>query len=239
MKKVDIKDLNKNVFFHYTDKDNIDNIIKNGLEPRIGSNAQGFESHEKVFFTVGITNSLILMESWLKWLIARSGIDLPGKKFDKPMSTFAHRIIKVKFFPQFLVNIFVKIELNIKYKKINAYKTLKEILDNSVYLKLDLENNIDYIFDDYDEIKNNTYNRNLLKLMYSYKSDVNDEQMEYWNMHTIFGKVIEPSKISLVTINGSDKASDILEYMKCNSEIKIKKELPYLYGYFKWLEGEK
>lgn len=59
------------------------------------------------------------------------------------------------------------------------------------------------------------------------------------NIDNIMKNGLEPSKISLVTINGSDKASDILEYMKCNSEIKIKKELPYLYGYFKWLEGEK
>lgn len=234
-KTVEIEKLEKNVFLHYTNKSNLDNIMKKGLEPRIGDNAYGFESHEKVFFTVGITNSLILMESWLKWLIAKSGIDLPGKKLDRPMSNFAHKIIKIKIFPQFLINMFVKLELNTKYKKINAYKTLKEILDNSVYLKLDLENNVDYIFDDYDEIKNSTYNRNLLRLMYSYNSDVNDKQMEYWNMHTIFEKTIEPYKISIVTVNGSSKASDILEYMRRNSEIKIKKELPYLYGYFKWL----
>lgn len=69
---IDIKDLDKNAFFHYTNINNIDSIFQKGLIPAIGDNATGVEKSEKVFFTIEMTNSLILMESWIKWMIAKS-----------------------------------------------------------------------------------------------------------------------------------------------------------------------
>ena len=233
---IDIKDLNKNAFLHYTALNNINNIFTEGLEPRIGDNSEGVEKNEKVFFTIGLTNTLILMESWIKWLIAKSAADLPGKKFDKLLYKIATYMLKLKIF-QPLMTFIVKCELKDKYRRKKAYKILNEIMENSVFLNLNLIENIDYNFENVDEIKTGNFNKKLLKIMYSSKSNVNDSYMEFWNMHTIPNKTIEANKIKLVKINDSYKASDILEYMRLNSEIKIRKELPFLYKYFKWIKN--
>lgn len=60
---IDIRELNKDAFFHYTNIDNLKNIFEKGLEPNIGDNSMGIEKTKKIFFTYGMTNSLILMES--------------------------------------------------------------------------------------------------------------------------------------------------------------------------------
>ena len=231
---IDIKEMPKNTYFHYTNINNLESIFKDGLVPAIGENAMGIEKSEKIFFTVGITNSLILMESWIRWLIAKSAADMPGKKLDKPIYKFATWLLKIKIF-QPIMTFVVKCELKSKRIRIKQYKNLKEILDNSVYLALDLEYYSDYSLNDIDEVKNGNFDRKLLKLMYKV-GNVEDDYMEYWNMHTYSGKTIEPEKIHLLKINDSYIASDILEYMRKNTEIKIKRDLPFLYGYFKWLK---
>lgn len=63
---IDIKDLDKNTCFHYTNINNLENIFHEGLKLAIDDNAMGIQQSEKVFFTIGGTNSLILMESWLR-----------------------------------------------------------------------------------------------------------------------------------------------------------------------------
>lgn len=234
---IDIKNTDKNTFFHYTNIHNLDSISKNGLEPRIGDNAIGIEENKKIFFTIGITNSLILMESWIKWLIAKSPTDFPGKRLDGPVYKIATIMLKIKFL-QPLITLFVRWELSTKYKRISAYKKLKKILDESVYLSLDLKEGVDFSFSDMDEVKGNTFDRALLKYLYSYKSNVDDFNMEYWNMHTTANKMIEKEKIKMIKVGDSTNASDILEYMRKNSDIKIKKDLPYLYGYFQWIETQ-
>lgn len=233
---VDIRELNSNAFFHYTNVNNLSSISEKGLEPKIGENAVGIETTEKIFFTIGEKNSLVLMDSWIRWLIAKSAADFPGEKMDKPMYALATFLLKAKLFPRFLLTLFVKWELNRKYKKVNAFKKLKAILDESVYLVLDLEMDVDYSFEDIDEVKKGNFDRELLKLMYQKYSDVNDTYMEYWNMHTISRKTIAKEKIHIVKVDNSIKASDILKYMRKNAAIKIKRELPYLYEYFKWCE---
>lgn len=58
------------------------------------------------------------------------------------------------------------------------------------------------------------------------KSNVNDNRMEYWNMHTFSNKTISPEKIHLVKVGNCYKAIKILEYMRKHTHIKIKRELP-------------
>lgn len=231
---IDITKLPKNTYFHYTNINNLESIFRDGLVPAIGDNAMGIEKSEKIFFTMGITNSLVLMESWLRWLIAKSLSDMPGEKLDKPVYKFATWLLKIKLFQPILTFV-VKCELKSKKIRLKQYKNLKNILDNSIYLSLDLEYYSDYSLNDIDEVKNGNFDKKLLSLMYN-KSNVFDEYMEYWNMHTLSGKNIEPEKIHLLKIDNSYKASDILEYMRKNTEIKIKRDLPFLYGYFKWVK---
>ena len=95
---VDIKDLPKNTYFHYTSIDNLDSIFAKGLEPLIGENAMGIEKSKKVFFTIGINNSLILMDSWLRWMMGKSISTLFGTKLYKPIYKLATFIIKFKVF---------------------------------------------------------------------------------------------------------------------------------------------
>lgn len=233
---VDIKELGKNACFHYTNINNVKNIFERGLEPAIGDNAIGIEVSKKIFFTVGMTNSLILMEAWLRWLMAKSLSDMPGKKLDKPMYRLATSLLKHKIFHP-IMTLVVKCELRSKLIRNREFKHLKEILDESVYLVLDLEYGVDYSLQDIDEVKLGNFDKKLLKIMYI-SSNVHDSYMEYWNMHTFSEKVIEPEKIHLVKVNNLFRASDILQYMRVNSEIKIKKELPLLYSYFKWLDKQ-
>lgn len=48
----DISKINMNEpFFHYPNKDNLNTIIKSGLEPRIGENSLYVEKSKKVFFS--------------------------------------------------------------------------------------------------------------------------------------------------------------------------------------------
>lgn len=234
---IDIKDLPKNTYFHYTSIDNLDSIFASGLKPLIGDNAMGIEKSKKVFFTIGINNSLTLMDSWIRWMIGKSIATVFGNKLSKPIYKFGTFLIKFKIF-HFISTFLVKCELKTPFIKKKEYKNLKNILDNSIYLSLDLEYNIDYSLDDIDEVKAGKFDKNLVQLMYN-NSDIEDIHMEYWNMHTFSNRVIAPEKLHLIKDGTSSKASDILEYMRKNTEIKIKKDLPYLYGYFKWLDKQK
>ena len=78
MDTFNIKDISKidmnNTFFHYTAKNNLSTIIKNGLEPRIGKNSLYVEKSKKVFFSQGEKGILTLMDVWLRWLTAKCGI---------------------------------------------------------------------------------------------------------------------------------------------------------------------
>ena len=87
-------------------------------------------------------------------------------------------------------------------------------------------------------VKSGKFDKELLKLLYGNQSNTDDTKMEYWNRHTIINKPIAKEKIKIVTVDNSIKASDILEYMRENATIKIKRELPFLYGYFKWVEKQ-
>ena len=69
---VDIKLLDKKTtFLHYTDRENIENIFQIGLLPKIGQNSKNIELSKKVFFTEGFDNTLLLMDSWIKWLVLK------------------------------------------------------------------------------------------------------------------------------------------------------------------------
>lgn len=95
---IDIKNLDKEKsFLHYTDKKNVENIFNIGLLPRIGKNSKNIELNKKCFFTEGFDNTLLLMDSWLKWLVLR------------PKSNFIYRCgyfyMTHKIFPKIVVDL--------------------------------------------------------------------------------------------------------------------------------------
>jgi len=222
---IDINEINlENVFLHYTSKDNISNIFNNGLEPRIGENSKGIEQTKKIFFTIGEKNALIIMDVWLKWLMSR-----PKNKYIYRLGAY---FMKQPYFPKFIYDIIFKFYYNSNKKFIGVCNTLKEILNNSCYLVLDLKENVDYDFEDIDEVKNQTFPKRFLKNIYKYNSDLSNNKMEYWNMHTYSNKIIEPSKIKLLQYQDDISAEKILKYLIENNFEYVKENCGLLYKYY-------
>lgn len=223
----DISQININkTFFHYTNKNNLNTIIKNGLEPRIGKNSLYVEKSKKVFFSQGGTGILTLMDVWLRWLTSKFGIS----NQIYCLGTFYMRMpLCIKCIPNYVVSK----SLKSKNKRIKVFNQLKNILDNSVFLILDLEENVDFDCNDLDEVKE-TYYESFLKLLYPSVSDLKDKKMEYWNMHTYSNKVIDSSKISLLKDKDEYSASKILKQLIDDNILYVKQNLDFLYEYYNY-----
>lgn len=223
----DISQINMNkTFFHYTNKNNLNTIIKNALEPRIGENSLYVEKSKKVFFSQGKYGILTLMDVWLRWLTAKSGISNQIYY----LGTFYMRMpLCIKCIPNYVV----RKSLKNKNKRIKVFNQLKNILDNSVFLILDLEENVDFDYNDLDEVKD-TYYESFLKLLYPSESDLKDKKIEYWNMHTYSNKVIDSSKISLLKDKDEYSASEILEQLIDDNILYAKQNLVFLYEYYNY-----
>ena len=223
----DISQINmNNTFFHYTAKNNLNTIIKNGLEPRIGKNSLYVEKSKKVFFSQGENGILTLMDVWLRWLTSKFGIN----NQIYCLGTFYMRMpLCIKSIPNYVVSK----SLKNKNKRIKVFNQFKNILDNSVFLVLDLEENVDFSYNDIDEVKDNYY-ESFLKLLYPSESDINDKKMEYWNMHTYSNKVIDSSKISLLKDKDEYSASEILKQLIDDNIQYVKQNLDFLYEYYNY-----
>lgn len=222
----------KHSFFHYTSKQNLDTIIKNGLEPRIGENSLYVEKTPKVFFAKGEKGIITIMDVWLKWLTGK----ISTGKFKYWLGTAIY--MKIPFCIKSIPNYLVKKSLSSKEKRYKAYAKMKEIMDNSIFLILNLEENIDFDYNDIDEVKM-TYYESFLKLLYPSDSDIKDKRMEYWNMHTYSNKTIDSKKISLLKENNNDNANDILiNIIERNIEY-IRDNYEFLYEYYTYIQNQK
>ncbi len=246
MKVEDIKNIDTQfTFFHYTNKNNIESISKNGLLPKIGDSATGIEITEKIFFAIGCNGVFSIFDAWLRWLIAKRLTDLPGEKADIPFYRFCMFVMNlplIHYIVAFIVNIVVWLEFRIKPFKIKSFKIMKDILDNSCFLKLDLEEEKDFSYKDIDEVKSRKFNKKMLKSVYAKQSKMNSKKMDYWNMHTFSNVSISPDKITLLKLNGSDNCLDILLWMIKNTKTDLKVLSPYLYeflNYYKLLDKNK
>ena len=229
IKTVDINTIDSSKsFYHYTNIKNLDSILKNGLMPKKGINAKVIEKSKKIFFSQGETGILVIMDSWIKWLIA------------KPKSNLIYWIgaylLKIKYFPKIIHKTIITNNKKSKRKNEWSYKKLKNILDNSIYLILNLEENIDFSYDDVDEVKTfSHYPASYIASLYAYDSKVNENKMEYWNMHTFSNKIIEPEKISLLIYNNSYKASLIVKYLIEKNIDFVEKNCNHLYRYYNYI----
>ena len=219
-------DLN-NSFFHYTNKKNLPQIFEKGLEPRIGKNSIYLEKTPKVFFAKGEIGIINIMDVWLRWLIAKSGIN----NFIYWLGTFYMRL---PFCIKGIPNIVVKNNLTNLKKRIKEYKHMQEILDNSIFLILKLEENIDFDYNDVDEVKQRYY-ESFLKLLYTKNSKIDDNKMEYWNMHTYSNKTIEKQKIKVLSQNENNTASVILKTLIEKNMQYVKENCDFLYEYYNYI----
>ncbi len=232
----------ENIFFHYTNKKNIAKIDKDGLVPQIGDSATGIEITKKIFFAIGPKGVFSIFDSWIRWLIAKRLTDLPGEKADIPFyrfCTFVMRLPLIHHLVAIIVNFVVWLEFRCRFFKVKSFKIMKEILDNSCFLILDLEEEIDFSYQDIDEVKAQKFDRKLLKTLYAKQNKMNSKKMDYWNMHTFSDITISPDKISLVKVNDSYLCIDILLWMIKNTKTDLKILSPYLYeflSYYKLLD---
>lgn len=239
----DIKDIDTQfAFFHYTNSNNLKSIDENGLMSKIGNSATGVELTEKIFFAIGPKGVFAIFDSWIRWLIAKRLTDLPGEKADLPFyrfCTFMMRLPILRHLIAVIVNIVVSLEFKCKSIKKKSFKIMKEILDTSSFLILDLKEEVDFSYKDIDEVKAQLFDRKLLKTLYAKQNKMKSKKMDYWNMHTFSNTTIAQDKITLVKIDNSYNCTDILLWMIKNTNIDLKVFSPYLYeflNYFNLLE---
>lgn len=227
-KSIDITAINlETIFLHYTNVKNIDNIFEKGLEPKIGENSKGIEKTKKVFFTIGEKNAIIIMDVWLKWLMSR-----PKNKYIYWLGAY---FMRQPYFPKVIYDVIFSVYHSSDKKFIKACNTLKDILEHSCYLVLDLEENKDFDYHDIDEVKSQNFPQKFLKGIYKYGSDLNNIEMEPWNMHTYTNKVIEKQKIHLLKYQEEYTADKILKYLIDKNMEFVKSNCELLYRYYQYI----
>lgn len=228
-KIIDINDINLNsLFLHYTNKKNLESILHSGLEPRIGINSKMIEKNKKVFFTKGDIGALVIIDVWLKWMIC------------KPISNLIYWLgaflLRIPYFPKFIHNIIISFNKRNKRKHIWAYKRMKNILDNSIYLILDLEEKVDFSFDDIDEVKS-SFPSSYVKSFYAHDSNINNQFIEYWNLHTYSDKVIKPEKIFILDMDNNFSANEIIKNFAMKNMDYVKENCKFLYQYLDYISN--
>ncbi len=108
---------------------------------------------------------------------------------------------------------------------------MENILDNSVFLILNLEEQVDFDYNDIDEVKS-TYYESFLKMLYPSTSDIKNIKMEYWNLHTYSNKVIVPQKIALLKDNNNYNANKILVKIIEKNMKYVRNNCEFLYEYY-------
>lgn len=210
MEKVILDDLPENSLFHFTHKDSIEEIEKNGLKPVIGANANGIEETPKIFFSKGELGIIKVTEVWLRWLMNRIyGVnDRLGMYKNLTEEENKERISK--WTKEFLS----KNYLNDPEKKDKLFEYVYNYFKERTYLQLDIKDGIEYNSNDKDEnkVKLSSDSEKIsfayAKIMYGEFSDINNPIMDDWNMHTKSNVGVDKSKIKQVTTK--DGKTDML-----------------------------
>lgn len=224
--QLNLEDINEN-YFHFTKKNNLTSIKDKGLLPKIGIHAQALEASKKVFFVEGLDNLLYLFDCWIN--VCEKYPHIPG------LFNIGSFVMRLKFFPSPIINAYFKYtEIN-KIHRFVAYKYFDSFLKNFKLLKIDIKENIDFSYEDIDQIKSKNYRREyLIKAGYSpLYSDLESVKMDKWNMHTFSNHGVNKSKIKICYIGNSSSMFDILMFILKNTNIKIENTCPVLFGYLK------
>ena len=226
MKKYNIteNDLTTN-FFHFTLKDNLYSIEANGLIPKIGKNAKYIEKTKKIFFVEGLDNLLILFDCWINVYFYMPKIPL--------IYNLGSHFLRQKWFPQIIADVYFKVLDKTKIHRKRSYKIFDKLLDSSILLNLNLEENKDFKYSDIDEIKARNYKKRHLELMgYSKKySKLESNEMDKWNLHCMSNHNISSDKIKLCYVDGSYELRDIFNYIVYRTNLNLKEICPILYEY--------
>lgn len=228
MKKYDLSEHDiKNNYFHFTRIKNLNSIKDRGIIPKIGIHAKALEDTKKVFFVEGLDNLLILFDCWIN--VCSKFPLIPG------MFNLGAKVMQYNWFPECIINAYFSYTEKSKFHEFIAYKYFDRFLKRYTLLYLDIKENIDFSYDDIDQIKAKNYKREyLIKGGYSLKySDLETNKMDRWNLHTLTDHGIDISKIKLCYINDSYSMDDILKYALENTSLDINKVCPKLCAYLR------
>ena len=212
-------------YFHFTSKSNLNSIEKYGLIPKISKHAKYLEKTKKVFFVEGLDNLLVLFDCWINVYFY-----MPKIPF---IYTLGSHFLRQRWFPQIISDCYFGILKRTKIHTKRAFKVFEKLLNESILLHLDLEEKIDFRYDDVDEIKTRNYKKRHLELMgYSPNySSLENNVMDEWNMHCLPNHVVSKNKIRLCFINNSYELKDIFMFAIHHTKLNIKEICPALYGY--------
>ena len=231
MNKYYLKDIDiKNNYFHFTEYSNLDSIKRDGLLPKKGKHAGVLEDSEKVFFVKGLDNLLILFDCWINVYKKK-----PLFKESSVLLRLGSNVMRSKFFPKFWVDIYFKVTKDSKIHRKVAYQVFDKVLEDCILFKLDITEGVDFNLDDIDEIKSRGYKKkHLITMGYSKEySNVDDNTMDEWNLHTKSNVGVSNDKILLCYYKDSYKMKDIFVYALNNTSLKIDKVCPVLFDYIK------
>lgn len=193
-----IDTLNNDTLFHFTKKQNLKYITKNGLST--GNHERENETNQDkdmpaIYFSKGIDGLLKTMDVFIRW-----EYDQLAKKIGMPTG-----------------GIYVDDELMVK-----VFEKIYEDEKNRVYFSLNLIEGEDPLTSDYSS-KEKDFKKNIAKQRgyinspgmiweWGKYSNLDSEVVDDWNMYTHLGdKVISPNNINLIcTENGEFDALSIL-----------------------------
>ena len=143
------------------------------------------------------------------------------------------KIMKYKWFPKSIINGYFKYTEYNKLHKFVAYKYFDNFLKKYILLNLNIDENIDFSFEDVDQIKAKNYPKAyLIKGGYSPKySDLETIKMDRWNLHTFSNHGIDASKLKVCYINNSCKMIDILCFALDHTKLDVSDICPDLWKY--------
>lgn len=214
-------------YFHFTSYFNLKSIETVGLISKIGKHAKYIEKTKKVFFVEGLDNLLILFDCWINIFYYMPRIPC--------IYTLGAHLLRWRCFPQIIADCYFGLLKKTKIYEKRAFKVFDKLLNESVLLKLDLKEKIDFNYDDIDEIKSRKYKKRHLELMGYHKrySSLENNDMDRWNLHCFSNHNISKDKIKLCYINNSYYLIDILNYTVSNSKLDLENMVPILYKYLK------
>ena len=220
------KEMQKEIFFHFTRKGNQEDIEKKGLDPKAKKeNAVANDKETPViYFSEGLDGMFETLNTWVRY------------EYYNKVQERRREGIDVKFGNE---------EIDPKILE-EVHEKMYNDLKDRMYYSIDLEEGVDYLKDDIDDKKIDLKTRNIpefitkdVKWQYGdgEYSDFDDIKQERWNRNTIKGKVIEPEKlIKVISEEGDIDALTVVieQYERYDNDSKEKlKELSDLVNYCK------
>lgn len=233
MERIELENLLSNdelldrTLFHFAKKSSYETYQKLGFNAIIGENAMNIETNPKVFFAEGPLNLLRIADVWIRWTafhIMKHTYYKDGWSNDKQavlLNDFAHGVYNE---PEFLNE---------------TYSQFYNFCKGNDYYVFNLEEGVDFKFDDIDEVKSKNMNNGVLTFsptfmhMYGPYSDFTNINTDKWNLHTMPGRGVSADKSYLVVSSKYGDDFNMLDmirevYNKCLSNDKYKEQLSEL-----------